>query len=165
MDVVGQKNRDTVTKQQFMDAMTNYLGNTPFDAERFAIIVQDVLSDEDMDLYIDDILHDYEQGESVDEVEVWSYVFDNHAWVFEDIFSAYYSVGYLNDLITLSEEECEVASQIALILNENTTPWNEIKQRYIAQIQKAFDQYPSSAARQSMTKWAQKMLIAELIKS
>jgi len=61
MDVAQQKNRDTVTKQQFVDTMSNYLGTVPFDAERFAIIVQDTIQDQDMDLYIDDILHDYEQ--------------------------------------------------------------------------------------------------------
>lgn len=165
MDVIEQRNRDTVTKQQFMDTMIDYLGNTPFDAERFAIIAQDIFNDQDMNLYIDDIVHDYEQWEPIDEMEVRSYVFDNHAWVFEDIFAAYYSIGYLNDLITISEQECAVISQIAMTLSEDTAPRNEIKQRYIAQIHRAFDTYPSSIARQSLTQWAQKMLVAELIQS
>ena len=165
MNVVEQKNRDTVTKQQFADTMSNYLGTVPFDAERFAIIVQDTIQDQDMDLYIDDILHDYEQWESIDEVEVWSYVFEHNTAVFEDIFAAYYSVGYLRELVSLSEIDCQISSQISSVLDEDTPSRKDIKQRYVTQIQKAFDAYQSSAARTSLITGAQKLLVQELLQT
>jgi nicotinamide mononucleotide adenylyltransferase len=69
MDQQQLNNRDSITKQHFMDTMIRYLSNLPFDAERFAIIVQRYIQDEEINLYLETILHDYDSGDDVDEVE------------------------------------------------------------------------------------------------
>jgi hypothetical protein len=69
MDQQQLNNRDSITKQHFMDTMIHYLGNLPFDAERFAIIVQRYIQDEEINLYLETILHDYDSGDDIDEVE------------------------------------------------------------------------------------------------
>lgn len=159
-----EKNRDTITKQQVMHTVLKYLGDTPFDAEKFSLIISDTIHDTDIDLYIDDIVFDYEQGEQIQEVEVWSFLFDHAHAIFADVFAAYYSDSYIEELFHLAEQEYQVSSTISDIISQDLTQRNAIKTRYIAQIQRAFDSYPSSPARQSLIAGAQKILISELIK-
>ncbi len=148
-----------------MKTIVSYLGNVPFDVERLALVIQDIIQDQQVDIYIDDILLDYEQGETINEVEVWSFLFDHTRAVFEDIVAAYYDDAYIHELWSLAIQECQVSSEIESVLSEDTTRLHDAKLRYVAQIKESFASYDSSPARQSLIAGAQKVLVGELIKN
>lgn len=159
------KNRDHITKQQVMKTIVSYLWNVPFDVERLALVIQDIIHDPHVDIYLDDILLDYEQGETINEVEVWSFLFDHASAVFEDIVAAYYDDAYIDELRSLAIQECNISHEIEHVLREDTTKLHDAKSRYVAQIKESFMKYDSSPARQSLIAWAQKVLVGELIKN
>ncbi len=148
-----------------MDTMLQYLDDAPFDVERFVLLVQDHIDvdDVELDIYLDDILHDYEQWEYVDEIEARSVLYDKAYPVFTEVFADYYADGFLTDIIHYSEEDVHVSSQLSDVLKQPTR--TTTKTMYIDQIRNAFDSYQSSSVRQSLVKWAQKILVQELIKS
>lgn len=140
-----------------------YLWTLPFDVERFSLIVQDHFDDENMNVYLDALLHDYDQGDDVDEIEARSVLYDKAYPIFTKAFDQYYSNAYLNELIQYSEEDINISIQLGDVLEQPT--WNTIKQWYIKQIQSAFDSYGWWEARRSLIRWAQKVLIEELIQN
>ncbi len=161
MHDMEQRNRDHISKQEFMDTMINYLWNTPFDAERFALIVQEYVEDEEINVYLETIVHDYDQWDEVDEVQARWVIYDKVNLLFPNIFADYYNEDYLTELINHSEEDISVQSNLADILH---TPVRETQsQLYIQKIQQSFQEYPSSDARRSMIAGAKKILIEELI--
>ncbi len=165
MESTIPKNRDHISKQQVMKTIVSYLGNVPFDVERLALVTQDIIQDQQLDIYLEDIVLDYDQGEVINEVEVWSFLFDNARIVFEEIVAAYYDDAYINELWSLAVQECQVSSEIESILREDTSKLHDAKSRYVAQIKESFTKYDSSPARQSLIAWAQKVLVGELIKN
>lgn len=162
MENNNPKNRDHITKKQFMDTVIHYLGTLPFDAERFALIVQEYLpQDNDINTYLDAILHDYDQGEEVDEVEARGVIYDKANMFFSQIFAEYYNEQYLKEIVEQAEADVSVSVLIAEVLE---TPMRQQQAKLHTQkIQQAFDTYPSSQARKSMIAGAQKILIHELI--
>lgn len=163
MEKAAAKNRDHITKKQFMDTVINYLGTLPFDAERFALIVQEYIQDDDINTYLEAIIHDYEQGDDVDEVEARGVAYDKASPFFTQIFAQYYNEQYLKDIVENAQADIEVSASIAEVLE---TPIREQQSKLHTQkIQQAFDMYPSSQARKSMIAGAQKILIHELIKN
>lgn len=148
-----------------MDTMLQYLDDVPFDVERFALLVDDhiAVDDVELDIYLDDILHDYKQWDRVDEIEARSVLYDKAYPIFLDVFEEYYGDAFLSDIIRHSEEDVHVSSELSQVLKQPTR--TTTKTMYIDQIRNAFDSYQSSTARQSLVKWAQKILIQELIKS
>jgi hypothetical protein len=165
MESTIPQNRDHISKQQVMKTIVSYLGNVPFDVERLALVIQDIIHDPHVDIYMDDILLDYEQGEIINEVEVWSFLFDHASAVFEDIVAAYYDDAYIDELRSLAIQECNVSMEIENVLREDTSKLHDAKSRYVAQIKESFSKYDSSPARQSLIAGAQKVLVGELIKN
>jgi len=146
-----------------MATMMNYLWTLPFDVERFTLIIQDHIDDEDINTYLDALLHDYDKGDEVDETEARSVLYDKAYPIFTMVFDQYYSNAYIHELIHHSEEDINISTQLGDVLQQPT--WNTIKQWYIQQIQSAFDSYDSGDARRSLIRWAQKILVEELIQN
>lgn len=165
MESTIPKNRDHISKQQVMKTIVSYLWNIPFDIERLALVIQDILPDEQIQIYLDDMLLDHDQGEIINEVEVWNFLFEHARWVFEHIVAAYYDDAYINELWSLAIQECNVSTEIKNILAEDTEKLHDAKLRYVAQIKESFIKYDSSPARQSLIAGAQKVLVGELIKN
>jgi len=163
MPLSQAKNRDYINKQKFMDTMISYLWNTPFDAERFMLIVQEYIQDEEINIYLETIVHDYDQGDEVDEIQARWVIYDKANPFFTQIFADYYNEDYLAELINHSEKDLSVQSNLTDALQ---TPVRETQsQLYIQKIQQSFQEYPSSAARRSMIAGAQKILLQELIQT
>ena len=54
-----------------------YAQTLPFDVERVAESVTKHVYDRDINAYIADIVHQYQQGETVTEIEVWNHLYDH----------------------------------------------------------------------------------------
>lgn|GEM_PF-1889025 len=161
MEQSTTRNRDHITKKQFMDTVINYLGTLPFDADRFALIVQEYLQDEEINTYLEAILHDYDQGEEIDEIEARGVIYDKANLFFSQIFAEYYNEGYLREIVQHAEADLAVSTLVAEVLE--TPVWEQQAKLHTQKIQQAFDMYPSSQARKSMIAGAQKVLVHELI--
>jgi hypothetical protein len=161
MNITQQNNRNHITKQQFMNTMIQYLWNMPFDVEKFALIVEEYIQDDEIQTYLEAIMYDYEHGDPVDEIEARGVVYDKANPFFTQIFADYYNQEYLEEIIHQTQADLAVATLVKEVLE---TPTREKQSHlYTENIQQAFARFPSSQARKSMVAWAQKILTQALI--
>jgi hypothetical protein len=103
-----------------LDTILQYLGTVPFDVERFTLIVQDHIHDKDIDVYLEALLYDYEQGDEVDEVEARGVLYNRAYPIFGEVFEQYYNNAYLREIIQYSEEEVQIKPQLEYVLQQPT---------------------------------------------